>query len=140
MLEAARPWRFLSPFPGRSCLMGTPFPCPDHSFAWLDEGFSSCLRTSHPSSHGKPNWKPQKAITLKALCSESRTCLAATAPAHGAVPLGHGHAERLHTCNNTAASPGRKEGGAGRAHQRSPSPSPLPPSLHPTRNTNMLPC
>lgn len=90
-------------------------------------GFSSCLRTSHPNWHGKPNWKPQKAITLKALRSESRARLAAPAPAHGAVPPGHRHAGRLHTWNNTAASPGREEGLAGLPNSP-PSSIPLPPS------------
>lgn len=126
MLEAAKPWRFLRQTRSRplslgsacrSSLMGTPFPCPDHSLAWLYKGFSSCLRTSHPNPRGKPNWKPQKAITLKALCSESSTCLAAPAPAHRAVPLGHGHTERLHTWNNKTASPGSREGGAGSSHK-----------------------
>lgn len=119
--------------------MGTPFPCPDHSFAWLYKGFSSCLRTSHPSPHGQPNWKPQKAIPLKALCSESSTCLAAPALAHGAVPRGHGHTERLHTWNNTAASPGGKEGRRGWQLSQMLLPLPRALCLHPTGNANTLP-
>lgn len=117
----------------RSCLMGTPFPCPDHSSAWLCEGFLSCLRTSHASSHGKPDWKPQEAISLKALCSESSTCLAAPAPAHGAVPLGHGTQKAFtRGAAPQLPAPAREEGLA------APTASPLPQALclHPSGNTN----
>lgn len=107
--------------------MGNPFPCPDHSFAWLYEGFSSCLRTSHPNSHGKPNWKPQKAITLKALCSESSTCLPAPAPLTGLCLWDTGTQKGFTRGTTQQLSLEGKEGLAVLTNAP-PSSSPLPPS------------
>lgn len=114
--------------------MGTPFPCPDHSFTWLCEGFPSCLRTSHPNSHGKANWKPQKAITLKALCSESRSCLAATARLTG-LRLWDTGTQKGFTRGTTPQLPlqGRR---GWQVSQTLPLPQVL--CLHPTGNTNTL--
>lgn len=115
--------------------MGTPFSCPDHSFAWLYEGFSSCLRTSHPNSHGKPNWKPQKAITLKALCSESSTCLPAPAPLTGLCLWDTG-TQKGFTRGTTQQLP--LEGRRGwQFSQTLPLPQAL--CLHPTGNADTLP-
>lgn len=82
----------------------------------LHEGFLSYLRTSHSNSYWKHNWKSQKAITLKAFCSESTNYLfaheplaPATASADGAVIPGyvHGaeHGGRLHTWEQANSFP-----------------------------------